>query len=632
MPLKLTLLACSFFIIVSHAFPAQLNSSPATGVIWSFSDSHGGYDGIITSLKKVALVDAKENWIGANARVIYTGKLIGHGADTRKLLDLFIRLERQAQDSGGLFQVVMDDSGLKTLIGDVKTLAREEFVAFAQQESKAMRAKYYQQFAQYRQKWRQIKTLASTDSTLSSSEIDHANSVFDDLHPHGFFARYEAFLPSSKYGQWLLQRPFIVKHDRYLFAHGGLSSQLSEESITSLNQALQNQLTRYLSDWHGLIASGDLPVLSDPENRVAKDTSALTQQPSRLKFYRAKRLFSFQNPAVYQGAIYCHPYYESNNLRQHLKRFDATFLITGNLASQPDRIEFRLGKNAVASATWTAAGSTHSGNHWLKIDGNQLIAMNGAGETYALTAGEYRPIDYPHGLSKVAIRQMLTNAEVIHDEALNVGITQPHRLTLKLADGQMRALFRVFDSNPGMQHRAAKTVYRLTPDRYQFDLAAFELSEMLGLGLVPVSSERQVGQQKGLVQYWVDDTYMYWEAEEYNRPYVGHCALDDQVNLMRVFDLLIHNTDRNSTNILVKRKTGQMVWIDHSRAFSNRHRFPKEVDKSQIYLTPEIQQALEKLTREQLDERLNAWLNRKQRGALIKRRDMIIRRFAKQAD
>jgi hypothetical protein len=103
-------------------------------------------------------------------------------------------------------------------------------------------------------------------------------------------------------------------------------------------------------------------------------------------------------------------------------------------------------------------------------------------------------------------------------------------------------------------------------DTYRFNIAGYRLATLLGIN-VPVSIERQVDGKIAAVTWWVDNVAM----DEQGRTKKATAGPDpqrttQQLLVMRVWDELIQNKDRNQGNILW---TGDWtLWlIDHTRAF-----------------------------------------------------------------
>src|SRR6185503_4507951 len=112
-------------------------------------------------------------------------------------------------------------------------------------------------------------------------------------------------------------------------------------------------------------------------------------------------------------------------------------------------------------------------------------------------------------------------------------------------------------------------------DTYRFNIAAYRLSRLLGLDEVPMSVLRTVGGKPAAVTWWVDDVAM----DEGGRlkkkvadPNPSRTA--SYTLILRVFDELIQNRDRNLGNLLWT--TDWKMWmIDHTRAFRSGHELVK---------------------------------------------------------
>ena len=98
------------------------------------------------------------------------------------------------------------------------------------------------------------------------------------------------------------------------------------------------------------------------------------------------------------------------------------------------------------------------------------------------------------------------------------------------------------------------------------------------------------------------------------------------MSVVRVFDQLIHNVDRNLGNLLIT--SGWRVWmIDHSRAFRwNRElREPKNLTRCDRRLL----ERLRALDPRVLESRLGEHLGDREMEGLLARRDLIVAHFEK---
>jgi hypothetical protein len=163
-------------------------------------------------------------------------------------------------------------------------------------------------------------------------------------------------------------------------------------------------------------------------------------------------------------------------------------------------------------------------------------------------------------------------------------------------------------------------------DSYKFNIAAYRLARLLGLeSMVPPSIDRVFSGHKGAWTWWIEDVQMD-ERERISK----HLDAPDkdvwarQYQIMKVFDQLIANTDRNQTNILYD-KDWKLWMIDHSRAFRVSHQIldPKSLERCDR----ELLERMKKLNEAQLKAELGHWLQPAEIRGLISRRDLIVKHF-----
>ena len=176
---------------------------------------------------------------------------------------------------------------------------------------------------------------------------------------------------------------------------------------------------------------------------------------------------------------------------------------------------------------------------------------------------------------------------------------------------------------------AASAAVKVLPPRwrgaffesYKSEIAAYELDRILGLDMVPVTVERQVGDHLASVQLWVKGrTLPSVELQAPRRP----AEWSRQVRRQRVFDALIGNIDRNAGNILVDDEWN-IILIDHSRAFAvDKMPFENQITR----IDGELFDALAALDAETVRERVRPWLfDDGAARSLLKRRDRIVARL-----
>ena len=104
-------------------------------------------------------------------------------------------------------------------------------------------------------------------------------------------------------------------------------------------------------------------------------------------------------------------------------------------------------------------------------------------------------------------------------------------------------------------------------DSWRFNVAAYRIDRMIGLNMVPVSIERSWRSKPAAFTWWIDDVMMDEgkRLKDKTQP-ADSGRWNEQLQLVRIFDQLIYNVDRNTGNMLIG--NDWRVWaIDHTRAF-----------------------------------------------------------------
>ena len=225
-------------------------------------------------------------------------------------------------------------------------------------------------------------------------------------------------------------------------------------------------------------------------------------------------------------------------------------------------------------------------------------------------------------LTTEQIEAFLLNASILSSRKIGKGVTGSSVATL--SDGRL-----THDAH--IQHvNIEKPSERGFKDHFRYNIAAYRLARHLGLANVPVSVERQVDEAQAAVTWWVDDVMMdeekRREREKKNtmpaewRPTrtVGY------IHVMRVFDELIANADRNAGNSLWT-SDGTMWMINHTRAF----RLQRRLKKPQVLERCDraLWKALPGLTVESVTTVVGGSLTKDEIDALIARRNLIVKHF-----
>lgn len=228
-----------------------------------------------------------------------------------------------------------------------------------------------------------------------------------------------------------------------------------------------------------------------------------------------------------------------------------------------------------------------------------------------------------------AQREFLRNAKVVSSKPIGKGITGALRVTL--SDGKLThdASFQSVDEKTSMSDLAQgrmRAGERRFVDSYRYNIAAYELATLLGLGhMMPVTIERTINGRPGALSWWIDDVLMdEEEREKKGLQSPSGLRLNQGRQRMFVFAELVYDTDRNKGNVLYT-TDWDVKMIDFSRAFRLHEtlRAPKGLE----IIDRRLFAALKALSPESLKKATGEWLTEPEQRALLKRRDLIVERF-----
>jgi len=153
--------------------------------LYSIADLHGDLNQTVGALKLANLVDEKLNWIGEKAILVQTGDIVDRGEHSAKIYDLFRKLKKEAQTSGG----------------DV------------------------------------LQLLGNHEIMNINEEYTYVTEKELDLYG-GREKRMIAWGAEGKYGKYLRQLPMAIIVNDIVFSHAGIAPEFAEKGLKYLNEQL----------------------------------------------------------------------------------------------------------------------------------------------------------------------------------------------------------------------------------------------------------------------------------------------------------------------------------------------------------------------------------------------------------
>ena len=230
------------------------------------------------------------------------------------------------------------------------------------------------------------------------------------------------------------------------------------------------------------------------------------------------------------------------------------------------------------------------------------------------------------GAAKLSLsdkENFLRTAKVVSTKDLAVGGTNSRRAAMDDGKVQHDAHIQTIEVSKASYQTQRGTELNFR-DSFKFNMAAYELAKMLGLeNMIPPSVERKVGGQTAAVTWWVDDTMM--TELERTRKSQQPPDLDSwnkQMYVVRVFDQLIYNTDRNLGNLVIT-NNWQIWMIDHTRAF----RMMKKIEntKNLVQCDRALLTKLKELNKNTLKEKIGKYLTGMEIDGVVGRAQLIVK-------
>ena len=235
----------ALYFFVLFAFLSYPAASLAEEIPWEWSgierivvvgDLHGEYENFVKILKGTGVLDKDLHWTAGNAHLVQTGDIMDRGNDTRKIFDLLIRLEKEAEAAGGMVHVLLGNHEEINLTGAVfssnsDTMTLDQFISFLpasyrKQQEDSLRKK----ITKLRVQGRRISEGQSIDALWNSQRKD------------GSAQRLYVLNLNKEYGPWLHRLNVAIKINDIIFVHGGISEKYSRWGLQEINDRYRLEL------------------------------------------------------------------------------------------------------------------------------------------------------------------------------------------------------------------------------------------------------------------------------------------------------------------------------------------------------------------------------------------------------
>jgi Calcineurin-like phosphoesterase len=291
---------------VLHAADDPCNIGEVARVV-AVGDVHGGYDNFVSVLRMAGLVDEKARWSGGQAYLVQVGDVFDRGPDTRRVLDLMMRLEKEAKKAGGRVHALLGNHEVMNILGDLRYVNPEEYESFRTPRSVELRERFYQQ----------VLRGARERAKATGKELDEKEfrKKFEEEAPLGFVERTRALSAEGEYGRWLRSHSVVARVDDVVFVHGGLTPEVAALGCRAINETVRREITTDIDKTR-----------RDPQGTLAAGEGG---------------------PLWYRGLAQEDEATLAPKVEQILRAMDARALVVGHTVTKTGRIQERLGGRIV---------------------------------------------------------------------------------------------------------------------------------------------------------------------------------------------------------------------------------------------------------------------------------------------
>lgn len=652
------LLFVAIALLGAFLFPALAGAQRVVAI----GDIHGDLDAFDRILRQAGLIDDQRNWAGGEAILVQTGDFLDRGPQVREVMDLLMALEKQAKKAGGRVLVLLGNHEVMNITGDLRYVTPQNFLSFAGKDAEKRRKSAYREWLDWR------KRRAEALKQPAPAETPETEKVWMSQHPPGYFEHRDAFSSSGKYGRWLRSKPAAAQVGDVVFVHGGINPRLPEVDADGIAQRVRDELRHFDEYRRDFAQRGIAPaflelaetkeaVKAELESRknFATGTHAATENERQnhallAAFLQHDTWFSFHpdGPLWFRGYAQWSEEEGQSNMAALLGKQRAGHVVVGHTVQSKGEIRSRFAGKAFLIDTGMLASYYPGGRpSALEIANGKFTAIyldrravlldsqsqprakeipgGGAPEPQTSDPLKRTFIGPTGGLlpfsSDEEVIEFLRKAKLISMKGIGEGVTNPRRCLFERDGIRMHAIFRDVDEDKTIARMQSGTELMFR-DSALFEPAAYQLARMLGIENVPPAVERAVEGKSGSLQVWIENA-----MTETTRRLKKKIAPPEpvmwtrQMNVVKVFDALIYNTDRNLGNLVIG-PDWKLWMIDHTRAF-RRHtdlQKPQGIQRCERRLFERMKQ----LDKNMLTSRLKGYLREAEIDAILKRRDKLV--------
>lgn len=368
------------------------------GRIVAVADVHGSEEGLTTMLRETVLVDAKDRWIGGTATLVQTGDLLDRGLHVTDVMDLLMRLQKEAPQRGGRVVCLLGNHEAMNLFGLVRDVNPDIYAGFVTDASEQRRKAAYEQDRQCRK---------ARQTLLGMKPVIQTWEQWVERYPLGKLEYLESLGPDGRYGRWLRTLPVAARIKKTLFVHGGISPRLISTTVFELNHLAAAEIEQ-MDQWRSALVSRGLVLPTAPLTEVRDVAAAVIKVSEDAEGKQGRMLRSLARKVEgidgIGGWLLIHPYgplwfrgaarwtkaERGAAIAEVLDELRVDRMVIGHTVMSRGRINSRFGGRVIALDTGMLSEVYEGGRpSALEIKGDVVTAVY-PGERFRLVDGVFR--------------------------------------------------------------------------------------------------------------------------------------------------------------------------------------------------------------------------------------------------
>ena len=622
-------------------------------------DIHGDYDAFVELLQRVGLIDDRLAWNGGTDILVQTGDFTDRGPGVLPVMDLLMRLQDEAAAAGGKAIVLMGNHEAMNVLGLTRDVHPSIYESLAVGEAASRRESSWNGFRRW---WRQRKKRRARGDEPAP---DVTEALWKELIPVGYLEYLDAFAPDGKYGAWVRSLPIIAQVGDVAFLHAGIPPGLADSSNRALNEKVWQEIEAFDACRERLLDEGVIWETSDPLEMAREGMAEIVVLRRRVSAapeseqaalratlevldgcvdYRDWLLVKEDGPLWFRGLARWDAEDDLEWLSESLRARQASHFVVGHTPQSSGKIETRFDGRAILIDTGmlhevyggrASALEIENGRFYANYPEGRTELQIASGEPSAVSAASNRaegatewkgPSDgyLPFSDSQQVV-DFLHTAKLEATEKTEKGINRPLKMRLEKDGVEAQAVWRsVEEEGSDLRLANGRRIARYR-DSYRFEVAAFEVDRLLGIGRVPPAVLRAYDGRSGSLQLWVHGVID--EESRRKQKLEPPVPLDwaRQTHTKNLFDALIQNFDRNQGNLLIDTETWKVWLIDHTRAFLELSEIPQlgKLKRCERH----VWERLSSTGEEEIRARLEATLRTYEIDALVDRWQLLVEHF-----